>query len=69
MQTLLNKRKFEVRVMAVAILDAMLSDLPYIEVDTTEHAQEWSFVVLGALNFDNFASFVPELASQRGLLA
>ena len=54
--------------MTVAIMAAMLSDLPYIEEDTTEHAQEWNFVVHRALWSDNFASFVPKVASQRGLL-
>ena len=39
--TYINKKKFEVRVMAAGILAAMLSDLPYMKIDTTEHAQEF----------------------------
>ena len=33
--------------MAATILATILSDLPYMEVDTAEHAQKWSFVALG----------------------
>ena len=33
--------------MTAAIMAAMLSNLPYLEVDTTEHAQEWNFVAHG----------------------
>ena len=40
-----------------------------MEVDTTEHAQEWNFGACGAFTSDIFASFVPVLSSPRGLLA
>ena len=46
--------------MAAAILAAMLSDLPFMKVDTTEHTQEWSFVALGEDEMMKSASFLPE---------
>ena len=52
--------------MAAAILATMF---PYMEADTTEHAPKWNFVVCGGLWSANVASFVPEVASPRGLLA
>ena len=53
--------------MKAAILATMLSDLPYMEVDITEHAQEWNFVVPGMVQKCLISAW--KKSSLSGLLA
>ena len=53
--------------MTVVILAAMLSDLPYMEVDITEHAQEWHLFYVEKFRSDKSVPFLPKKSSLRGL--
>ena len=61
----INKRKFEVRVLKAAIMAAMLSDLPYMEADITEHVSSVNFLYVKWLKSVKIGSFVPKLANGK----
>ena len=61
----INKRKFEVRLLTATIMAAMLSDLPYMEVDITEHVHSVSFLYVKWLKSVKIASFVPKLTNGK----
>ena len=44
---------------------AMLSDLPYMEVDITEHVHSVNFLYVKWLKSVKIASFVPKLANGK----
>ena len=54
------------RVLTAAIMAAMLSDIPYMEADITEHVHSVNFLYVKWLKSVKIASFVPKLANGNG---